>query len=106
MVRVVVIGLFLALAAAGCGGGNGRSEAKKIRSVDEDLSTLPDAGPGLGEASPPPELRAGWRTDFSKRSVSFDEFMSGGPAGTAFRRSTIRGSSPSRRPTSSRTASR
>jgi Protein of unknown function (DUF3179) len=79
MGRVVVIGVLLALVAAGCGGGDGSSEAEKIRSVDEELSTLPDAGPGLGEASPPPELRAGWRTDFSKRSVSLDEFMSGGP---------------------------
>ena len=79
MVRVVVIGVFLAFATAGCRGGDGRSEAEKIRSVDEELSTLPDAGPGLGEASPPPGLRAGWKTDFSKRSVSFDEFMSGGP---------------------------
>jgi hypothetical protein len=80
MGRVFVIGVFfLALAAVGCGGGDGQSEAEEIRSVDEKLSTLPDAGPGLGEASPPQGLRAGWETDFSKRSVSFDEFMSGGP---------------------------
>jgi Protein of unknown function (DUF3179) len=71
--------MLLTLAVAGCGGGSGRSEAEKIRSVDEELSTLPDAGPGLGEASPPPELRTGWNTDFSKHSVAFDEFMSGGP---------------------------
>ena len=58
MGRILVIGVFLALAATGCGGGD---------------------GPGLGEASPPPELGAGWKTDFSTRSVSFDEFMSGGP---------------------------
>jgi hypothetical protein len=79
MGRVLVIGVFLALAAVGCGGRDERSEAEKIRSVEEELSTLPDVGPGLGEASPPPGLRAGWETDFSKHSVSFDEFMSGGP---------------------------
>jgi Protein of unknown function (DUF3179) len=82
--RILVIGLLLGLAAVGCGGGDGQSAAEQIRSVDEvvdeELSTLPDLGPGLGEASPPPGLRAGWRTDFSKRSVSLDEFMSGGPA--------------------------
>ena len=81
--RILVIGLLLGLAAVGCGGGDGQSAAEKIRSVDEvvdeELSTLPDLGPGLGEASPPPGLRAGWRTDFSKRSVSLDEFMCGGP---------------------------
>jgi hypothetical protein len=78
MGRVVVIGVFLALAAVGCAWGD-RSEADKSRSVDEELSTPPDAGPGLGETSPPPGLRAGWKTDFSKRSVSLDEFISGGP---------------------------
>jgi hypothetical protein len=79
MGRIFLTGVFLALAAAGCGGGDKRSEAERIRSVEEELSTLPDVGPGLGEASPPPALRAGWDTDFSKRSVSFGEFMSGGP---------------------------
>jgi hypothetical protein len=79
MGRVFVVGMLLSLAVAGCGGGDGSSEAEKIRSVDEELSTLPDAGPGLGEASPPPELRVGWDTDFSEHSVPFDEFRSGGP---------------------------
>jgi hypothetical protein len=74
MVRVLVICVLLALAAVGCGGsrGDGQSEAEKIRSVDEERSKLPDA-------SPRPERRAGWKTDFSKRSVSLDEFMAGGP---------------------------
>ena len=75
----VIIVVLLALAGVGCGGGDEQSEAEKIRSVDEKLSTLPDAGPGLGEASPPPDLRAGWKTDFSKHSIPFEEFMSGGP---------------------------
>ena len=74
----MVICVSLAMVAAGCG-GDGRSEAEKIRSVEEELSTLPDVGPGLGEASPPADLSAGWKTNFSKRSVSFDEFMAGGP---------------------------
>jgi hypothetical protein len=78
MPRVVVIGVLLTL-AAGCGGGGEPSEGEKIRSVDQELSTLPDAGPGLGEASPPSGLRAGWTTDFSKHSVALGEFMSGGP---------------------------
>jgi hypothetical protein len=79
MGRISVIGVFLALAAVGCGGGDKRSEAERIRSVEEELSTLPDLGPGLGEPSPPPGLRGGWDTDFSKRSVSLGEFRSGGP---------------------------
>jgi hypothetical protein len=54
--RLLVFGVLLALAAAGCGG---------------------DDHPG--DDSVPSELGAGWKTDFSKRSVSFDEFMSGGP---------------------------
>jgi Protein of unknown function (DUF3179) len=74
----MVMCVSLAMVAAGCG-GDGRSEAEKIPSVEEELSTLPDVGPGLGEASPRPNLRAGWETDFSKRSVSLGEFMSGGP---------------------------
>jgi hypothetical protein len=83
MGRFVVLGVFLALALVGCGGGDGQSEAEKIRSVDEEvekeISKGPDPGPGLGEAAPPPGLRAGWETDFSKHSVPLDEFMSGGP---------------------------
>lgn len=105
MGRIVVIGVFLVLAAVGCAGGDDRPEADKSRSVDEELSALPDAGPGLGEASPPPGLRAGWKTDFSKRSVSEQEFMSGGQGRTAFRPLTTRSSLPSRMPTSSRIAS-
>src|SRR5918995_6875783 len=73
----VLLAVALVLVVSAC--GSERSEAEKIRSIDEELSTLPDLGPGLGEASPPPGLRAGWETDFSKHSVSFDEFMSGGP---------------------------
>jgi Protein of unknown function (DUF3179) len=77
MGRSALIGALLLLAAAGCGGGE-QSEAEKIRSVDGKLATLPDAGPGLGESSPP-DLRAGWKTDFSRHSVPLREFASGGP---------------------------
>jgi hypothetical protein len=83
MGRLVVIGVFLALAAVACGGGDEQSEAERIRSVDEkveeEISKLPDLGPGLGEAAPPRPLQTGWETDFSKHSVPLDEFMSGGP---------------------------
>jgi hypothetical protein len=68
MGRLAVIGLLFVLAAAGCGGGEERSEAER-----------PGAQPSQGKALPPPGLRAGWETDFSTRSVSYDEFMSGGP---------------------------
>jgi Protein of unknown function (DUF3179) len=76
MTRLVLAAVMLAL-LAGCGGG--RSEAEEIRSVDEELSTLPDMGPGLGEAGPRPALMAGWKTDFDRRLVPLAEFASGGP---------------------------
>ena len=79
MVRLVAIGIVVAFAAAGCGGG-GQSDAEKLREIERDLATLPDPGPGLGEGGPPSRsLTAGWETDFSRHSVPFDEFMSGGP---------------------------
>ena len=62
----ITLALF-AFAAAGCGGA-GETEAEKDRS-----------GSGLGGEEPPAALTAGWETDFSRHSVSFDEFMSGGP---------------------------
>lgn len=34
---------------------------------------------GLGEASPPSPLQAGWKTNFAKRLVPLSEFQSGGP---------------------------
>jgi hypothetical protein len=78
MTRFVIGAVLLVLAAAGCGGG--QSEAEKLRSIEDELATLPDPGPGLGEGGGPPRaLRAGWSTDFSKHSVPFEEFMSGGP---------------------------
>jgi hypothetical protein len=67
----------LLLALVACGGG--QSEAERIRSIDEKLSTIPDAGPGLGEASPRPPITAGWQTDFSRRTVPLTEFSGGGP---------------------------
>ena len=78
MTKLAVTLALLALVAAGCGGG-GQSEAEKLREIERDLATLPDPGPGLGEGGPPRALTAGWETDFSKHSVPFDEFRSGGP---------------------------
>ena len=71
-----VLGCVLLLLVAGCGGG--QSEAEKLRSIEEELATVPNP-PGLGEAAPPPPITAGWSTDFSRHSVPLDEFMSGGP---------------------------
>jgi len=62
----------------GCGGGE-PTEAERLRSVEEMLATMPDPGPGLGEAGPPAALGAGWRTDFERRAVPLSEFRSGGP---------------------------
>jgi len=74
----------LAIALAGCG-GSGNSKSSEEEKLDEALSSLEEElaknppGPGLGEASPPPSDAAAWKTDFSKHSVSLDEFQSGGP---------------------------
>jgi hypothetical protein len=79
----VLVGAAVLLAAAGCGGGGGDglsdAERERVRSVDEEVSTMPDVGPGLGESSPPSALAAGWKTDFDKRAVPLSEFQSGGP---------------------------
>ena len=80
-----VLVLVIALVVAGCGGGSGDPSASDQEKVDEVLSSLEEElaknppGPGLGEASPAPADAAVWKTDFSKRSVSLDEFQSGGP---------------------------
>jgi Protein of unknown function (DUF3179) len=70
------------LAAAGCGGGGGPdglsdAERERLRSVEEELSTLPNL-PSI-EPAPPQSITAGWKTDFSKHSVPLSEFHSGGP---------------------------
>jgi hypothetical protein len=63
----LVIGTALLLALAGCGG-------------EAEQGAEPDApGEEQAEEGPPPELAAGWETDFSRHSVSFSEFQSGGP---------------------------
>lgn len=66
MARLVLTGLLAALVAAGCGGG------------EQPQATEAD-GERRAATPPPPDLAAGWKTDFSKHSVPFDEFMSGGP---------------------------
>jgi hypothetical protein len=74
----------LVLLFAGCargGGGDELSEAERERleQLEEELSTLPDLGPGLGEAASPPAITAGWKTDFERRAVPLSEFEPGGP---------------------------
>jgi hypothetical protein len=74
----------LLVAAAGCGGGGGGgelsdAERERVRSLEERLSTIPDVGPGLGEADPPAAITAGWNTAFGRRAVPLTEFQSGGP---------------------------
>ena len=71
----------LVLIVAGCsrGGGSEPSQAERLERLEEELSTLPDLGPGLGEAAPPPAITAGWKTDFERRAVPLSEFERGGP---------------------------
>jgi hypothetical protein len=82
VVRFVVAAAFV-LVVTGCARGSEQSEAERLRSVDEaveeEISTLGDLGPGLGEGSPPPAITAGWRTDFDRRAVPLSEFQRGGP---------------------------
>jgi Protein of unknown function (DUF3179) len=74
----------LVLLIVGCARGSDGSEPseaerERLEQLEEELSTLPDLGPGLGEAAPPPALTAGWKTDFERRAVSLSEFERGGP---------------------------
>ncbi|HEU0248978.1 MAG TPA: DUF3179 domain-containing protein [Gaiellaceae bacterium] len=74
--------MVLALAFAACGGSEEKTTETELdealSSLEEELAKNPP-GPGLGEASPPPADTAAWKTDFTKRLVSLDEFQSGGP---------------------------
>jgi hypothetical protein len=81
MVRLIAAALVLLAAACGGGGGSELTEEQRerVRSVEEEVSTLPDLGPGLGEAAPPPAITAGWKTDFERRAVPLSEFERGGP---------------------------
>jgi hypothetical protein len=80
MVRLAIAAALVVL-VAGCtrGGGSEPTEAERLRELEEELSTLPDLGPGLGEAAPPPAITAGWKTDFKQRLVPLTEFQRGGP---------------------------
>jgi Protein of unknown function (DUF3179) len=73
----------LVLIVAGCARGGesepSEAEAERLERLEEELSTLPDLGPGLGEAAPPPAITAGWKTDFERRAVPLSEFERGGP---------------------------
>jgi Protein of unknown function (DUF3179) len=80
MVRLLFAAALI-LIVAGCARGSDseQSDAERLRSLEEELATVPDAGPGLGEASPPPAITAGWKTDFKRRAVPLSEFQGGGP---------------------------
>jgi hypothetical protein len=80
MLRLLVAAA-LALGIVGWARGSAgeESEAERLRAIEEELAKLPDLGPGLGEAAPPPALTAGWKTDFERRAVSLSEFERGGP---------------------------
>jgi hypothetical protein len=79
----VLAAVALVLVVAGCARGGGsepsEAEADRLDQLEEELSTLPDLGPGLGEAAPPPAITAGWKTDFGRRAVPLSEFERGGP---------------------------
>jgi hypothetical protein len=83
MLRLIAVAA-LVLLVAGCGGGGGggelsEAERERLEQLEEELSTLPDLGPGLGEAAPPPAITAGWKTDFERHVVPLSEFERGGP---------------------------
>ena len=78
---MVILGAAGVLAASGCGGGADRvsdDERERGRSREEELSTVPDPGPGL-EPGPPSSITVGWETDFATRAVPLSEFRAGGP---------------------------
>lgn len=79
----------LVLLAVGCAGGGGGSdgrseltgaERERLEQLEEELATLPDLRPGLGEAAPPAAITTGWKTDFDRRAVPLSEFERGGPS--------------------------
>jgi hypothetical protein len=73
----------LLVGAVGCGGDEGGSAESVPRDaeLERTLEEIERAAPrvGLGESSPPPDLTAGWKTDFSRATVPLDEIVSGGP---------------------------
>jgi len=78
-IRLLLVGL-AAFVLAGCGGKSEKERIAEIdRQVQEDLAKVGPIGPGLGEASPPPPVTFGWKTDFSRHSVPLSEFQAGGP---------------------------
>jgi hypothetical protein len=86
MRRILLLTAAVLVAAAGLGAGAyavGRGDQASSRDpVDEALRKLETVDiplVGLGEASPPSPLQAGWKTNFRKRLVPLSEFQSGGP---------------------------
>ncbi len=75
----VVLALGVALAAFALSRDGGGTGTPSLDEVLAELETTQLPSVGLGEASPPPALTAGWGTDFDKHSVPLSEFRSGGP---------------------------
>jgi len=84
--RTFVIGLVGIAAVAGAAaaielGTRESAPSDAADSVAESPATTAARSDGAGTASAPApdELRIGWKTDFAKHSVPFDEIRSGGP---------------------------
>ncbi len=74
VMKAFVLAAVVAVAGAGCGGSADRESARGPGSATSGRAT-----PAPPTDSAPSELTAGWKTDFSKRSVAFAEIQSGGP---------------------------
>lgn len=86
MRRTLLIAALVIVAVAGLGAGPfvvlRGDQTSSSGAADEVLRSLETTDlplVGLGEASPPPPLRAGWKTNFAQRLAPLSEFESGGP---------------------------
>ena len=74
--RLRPIAFAFVLALSGCGQSD---EERRLADVEKRLETLAQTPiVGLGEYSPA-DIRAGWKTDFSRHTVPLAQFRSGGP---------------------------
>ncbi len=79
LITTVLVGLGAGIGALVLTRDDEDSIAAALAQVERELATTPLPRVGLGEASPPPALTEGWRTNFEKRLVPLSEFQSGGP---------------------------
>ena len=79
LITAVLVVLGVGIGAFVLTRGDESSIAAALAEVERELATTPLPRVGLGEASPPPALTEGWRTNFEKRLVPLSEFQSGGP---------------------------